>query len=397
MLRPFARLQILMVWCFLLMSSALLGFLSLPGQARAHELRPAVAEVSVNEDRIEISLRLAVETLLAGIDQSQVADTDEAPEAEVYDRLRGLPDRALAQMVETRFSDISAGILLEGAGPLRLASVDVIAEPDLELPRDTVVSMSAELPPGTAPVSLGWAARNGGLVVRHGEGPKAYAAFLQGGEVSAPLPRSGVVEESTGAVFLRFVVEGFEHIIPKGLDHILFVLGLFLFSLAWRPLLAQVTAFTLAHTVTLALGALGLVTVPSSIVEPLIAASIVYVAVENIFARGLTRWRPVVIFGFGLLHGLGFASVLGEFGLPEDQFVPALIGFNVGVELGQLTVIALAFVLIWIGVLAAQRAALTGVEELVTEYPVMFRALSVTGSLIIALIGIYWVIERTLL
>ena len=154
MLRPFARLQLLMVWCFLLMSSAVLGFLSLPGQASAHELRPAVAEVSVNEDRIEISLRLAVETLLAGIDQSQVADTDEAPEAEVYDRLRGLPDRALAQMVETRFSDISAVILLEGAGPLRLASVDVIAEPDLELARDTVVSMSAELPPGTAPVSL---------------------------------------------------------------------------------------------------------------------------------------------------------------------------------------------------------------------------------------------------
>ena len=94
-----------MVWCFLLMSSALLGFLSSPGQARAHELRPAVAEVSVSEDRIEISLRLAVETLLAGIDQSQVADTDEAPEAEVYDRLRGLPDRVLAQMVEKRFSD----------------------------------------------------------------------------------------------------------------------------------------------------------------------------------------------------------------------------------------------------------------------------------------------------
>ena len=88
---------------------------------------------------------------------------------------------------------------------------------------------------------------------------------------------------------------------------------------SWRPLFWQVSAFTLAHTVTLALGALGLVSIPGSIVEPLIAASIVYVAVENIFLRKLSRWRPLVIFGFGLLHGLGFASVLGEFGLPRGS------------------------------------------------------------------------------
>ena len=175
------------------------------------------------------------------------------------------------------------------------------------------------------------------------------------------------------------------------------MLGLFFLSTHLAPLIWQVSAFTLAHTVTLAAGALGLVSVPGSIVEPLIAASIVYVAVENIFARGLTRWRPFVVFGFGLLHGLGFASVLAEFGLPQEQFVPALIGFNVGVELGQLTVIAMAFILIWLGVFAARRAALSGVEELVTEYPVMFRAVSVTGSLVIALIGVWWVIERTLL
>jgi hypothetical protein len=383
MLRPFARLQILMVWCFILMSSALLGFLSLPGQARAHELRPAVAEVSVNEDRIEISLRLAVETLLAGIDQSQVADTDEAPEAEVYDRLRGLPDRALAQMVETRFSDISAGILLEGAGPLRLASVDVIAEPDLELARDTVVSMSAELPPGTAPVSLGWAARNGGLVVRHGEGPNAYAAFLQGGEVSAPLPRSGVVEESTGAVFLRFVVEGFEHIIPKGVDHILFVLGLFLFSLAWRPLLAQVTAFTLAHTVTLGLATLSIITIPPAqmwLVEALIAISIAYVAIENILRPKLGWWRILVVFGFGLLHGLGFASVLGDLGLAQGQFILSLIAFNIGVELGQLAVIAAAFVLF---ALPLGRSA------------IYRRVVVIPGSVAIAFVGLWWAFERS--
>ena len=383
MLRPFRKTLPTMVWCFLLMSSALLGFLSSAGLARAHELRPAVAEVSVHEDRIEISLRLAVETLLAGIDQSQIADTDDAPEAEIYDRLRGLSDRALAQMVETQFADISGGISVEGAGPLSLMSVEVLAEMDLELPRDTVVTMSAELSPGTAPVSFGWAAQNGGLVVRHGEGPDAYAAFLQGGEVSAPLPRSGAVEESTGAVFLRFVIEGFEHIIPKGLDHILFVLGLFFFSLAWRPLLAQITAFTLAHTVTLGLATLSIITIPAAqmwLVEALIAISIVYVAVENISCPKLGWWRILVVFVFGLLHGLGFASVLGDLGLAQGQFILSLIAFNIGVELGQLALIAVAFVLF---ALPLGRSA-------------MYRPVVVIpGSLAIAFVGLWWVVERS--
>ena len=115
-----------------------------------------------------------------------------------------------------------------------------------------------------------------------------------------------------------------------------------------------------------------------SIVEPLIAASIVYVAVENIFAKGLNPWRPFVIFGFGLLHGLGFASVLGEFGLPDGQFIPALIAFNIGVELGQLTVIALAFLAVgWFARKSWYRAGI-----------------AIPASCIIAAVGAYWCIER---
>lgn len=89
--------------------------------------------------------------------------------------------------------------------------------------------------------------------------------------------------------------------------------------------------------------------------------------------------------------------MLGEFGLPEGQFIPALIGFNIGVELGQLTVIALAALTLWLGVRAARLSNLDGQEETVTDYNVMFRAWSMTGSLIIAVVAIYWVIERTLL
>ncbi len=122
-----------------------------------------------------------------------------------------------------------------------------------------------------------------------------------------------------------------------------------------------------------------MVTVNAALVEPLIAASIVFVAVENIFSRRLHLWRPVVVFAFGLLHGLGFASVLGEFGLPQDQVIPALLGFNVGVELGQLTVIALAYGALgyWFG-----------------KHPKYRGRVAIPASVTIALIGSYWFYER---
>ena len=130
-------------------------------------------------------------------------------------------------------------------------------------------------------------------------------------------------------------ITGFEHILPLGVDHILFVLGLFLLAAAWRPLLWQVSAFTLAHTMSLALSIAGVVSLPSRLVETLIAASIAYVAIENLATTKMQPWRPVLVFAFGLLHGLGFASVLRELGLPDGEWVSALVSFNVGVELGQ--------------------------------------------------------------
>jgi hypothetical protein len=178
---------------------------------------------------------------------------------------------------------------------------------------------------------------------------------------------------------VRYVGVGFDHIVPKGLDHILFVLGLFFLSPALRALLWQVSAFTLAHTLTLALSALGYVSVPAAIVEPLIAATIAYVAVENIFAHKLHAWRLVIVLGFGLLHGLGFASVLSEFRLPQGGFIAALIGFNVGVEVGQLAVIAGAFVLV--GMWFRRKA--------------WYRArVAIPASAAIAAIGAFWFVER---
>ncbi len=179
-------------------------------------------------------------------------------------------------------------------------------------------------------------------------------------------------------VVRNYLFMGFEHILPLGSDHILFVLGLFFFSTNLRSLILQISTFTLAHTVTLILSALHLVTLPSSIVEPIIAASIVFVAIENIYQRTLNWRRLALIFCFGLLHGMGFAGALAEVGLPTDRLIPALLSFNVGVELGQFTVVAIALIAV-----AAFREATWYRQRVV-----------IPVSLLIAAIGAFWTVTR---
>lgn len=177
---------------------------------------------------------------------------------------------------------------------------------------------------------------------------------------------------------LNFVRQGFVHVLPLGWDHILFVLGLFLLSREWRPLLWQVSAFTVAHTITLGMATLGLVSVPPALVEPVIAASIAVVALENIYRPRYTRWRLLVVFVFGLVHGLGFASALRELDLPPALLVLGLLGFNVGVELGQLAIIALACaVTVWL------------------RKPERYRKyVVIPGSAVIAVVGLWWTLDR---
>ena len=186
------------------------------------------------------------------------------------------------------------------------------------------------------------------------------------------------IDRAWNQVAALYIKLGVEHIIPKGLDHILFVLALFLASTRWRPLLIQVSVFTIAHTLTLALAATGKIAVAGSIVEPLIAISIAFVAVENLVFRDMTRWRPIVVFCFGLFHGLGFAGVLQGLGLPEGQFIVALVSFNVGVELGQISVIAAAWLLL----------------HRLYRYQWYRARVVVPASLLIALTGSWWAVER---
>ena len=174
-----------------------------------------------------------------------------------------------------------------------------------------------------------------------------------------------------------FIKAGFEHIIPQGLDHILFVLGLFFSTLKLRSLILQVTAFTFAHSITLALAALGFVKLQLSVVEPLIFLSIVWVAFENTFFKKTTKWRPLVVFSFGLLHGLGFATLLTEYGLPKDNFISLLLAFNVGVEFGQFAVLLVAFILVRL-------------IYLKTKYN---NQLKIPASIMIGCTGLFWFIE----
>ncbi|HWA28346.1 MAG TPA: HupE/UreJ family protein [Lacunisphaera sp.] len=139
---------------------------------------------------------------------------------------------------------------------------------------------------------------------------------------------------------------GCKHIVPDGLDHILFVLALFFLGLEWRKLIAQTTVFTVAHATTLFLSHYGVVHVSSRLVEPLIAFSIACIALENIFRPKLGPARLALVFGFGLVHGLGFAASLSEVKFPRDRFLTALLGFNLGVDFGQLLIIALAFLVV---------------------------------------------------
>jgi len=215
-------------------------------------------------------------------------------------------------------------------------------------------------------------------VQRDGAAAVALVEWLNGAATSRPIALARLPTPIGGGAM---VWQGFTHILPHGLDHILFVTGLFLLARRTRDVFVQVTSFTVAHSVTLGLAITGLVSVPASIVEPLIALSIVYVAAENLLARALTTSRLVLIFAFGLLHGLGFAEALAGLGVSTGQLISSLVAFNAGVEAGQLTVIAIAAALVW-----ALRVPAPDYRRLVAR----------PASVVIALAGAFWTVERLL-
>ncbi len=237
--------------------------------------------------------------------------------------------------------------------------------------RFTVDAPGATLLTFAGPKRLGQIA-----IVYNSGGETKTTQFLDTAELSTPIDL--LEAPSAGDTLFTFVAQGILHIVPLGLDHILFVVLLTIVSTRITLLLVQVTGFTLAHTFTLGLVALGVFTPPASIIEPLIALSIAGMAFLNLVPAQETRVRGGAIIGFGLLHGAGFAGALAALGLPKGQEILALAAFNFGVEVGQVLVIG--------AVLACLAWAM--------EKPWYRKFLLIPISIAIGGLGLIWTVER---
>ena len=358
--------------------------------ALADVVKPALVEINVDKDGVvKVEVRASIEALLTGIN-AQYKNTQDAPNAKEYDVYRKMPPDELLQAFEPFKEKFLQSVFIQVGNdkiPLEIRSVVVPPTGYTKVPRISVTELSGKLP--ITAQSLKWyypekfgdnAVRVRQVDVNNEQWHWSQWQWLRNDEVSESFSLTEIVaNHSTAKVIALYITIGFEHIVPKGLDHILFILGLFLLSTHLKPLLWQVTMFTVAHTITLALSMNNIVELPANVVEPLIALSIAYVGIENILARELHKSRLVLVFLFGLLHGLGFAGVLSDFGMPKDDFALALISFNVGVEFGQLAVIMIAFLLLrpWF------------------KNKLIYRKIVVIpGSMFISVIGFYWFLER---
>jgi len=355
--------------------------------SQADVVKPALVEISIMSDKlIEIEIDLSLEAAMTGIG-TQYKKTTDAPNSELYDDLRALKSQQLQQ----RFSDFEAKFLdslvfkVNGQVQqlsLENASIDIIGYK--KRPRKTILTYHAY--PDSWPEALSW--QYGKIygdsalrwqVYKKDEYNWSQWRWLRDGAPSGVIDLNHPKPVSNYQRFIEFVDIGFDHVMPMGWDHILFIIGMALSSLLWRKLLILVTSFTLAHTLTLGLAMIGVIEVSARIVEPLIAFSIAYVAIENLLIKQSIKRKSIVVFIFGLIHGLGFAAMLKEFEMAPDSFITTLIGFNIGVELAQVVIVF----------------AVVGVLLTLRRLKLNYRQLAVIPvSVLIALVGFWWGVER---
>jgi hydrogenase/urease accessory protein HupE len=343
--------------------------------ANAHEIGKTQAQASFRDGRYDVDIVVDPDALLPALEAyGQRPISRDLPRAERDRRIAALADVFLER----------ATVSFDGrAAAATFAYVPASAFNDLAQ-TPSRVRISGTIPPAAADVrfTYGLALGTYALNVHIGDGP-VQTQWVVGGAPSAavslatPPPPPSRLE-----IGWQYFVLGFTHILPHGFDHVLFVVGIFLLTSKWRSIVAQVSTFTIAHSITLALTMYGIVSLPARVVEPMIALSIAYVAIENLIVSELKPWRLALVFSFGLLHGMGFAGVLRDLGLPRPAFLTALITFNAGVEAGQLTVIALAFA----------ACAYWQARDRATYR----RLIVVPASLLIALTGIVWTVQRAL-
>ncbi|MGY3038132.1 hydrogenase/urease accessory protein HupE [Bradyrhizobium sp. USDA 4354] len=354
----------------LLWLAVLLG-IGLP--AEAHQVNLVTARVALTPDRM-----VTVELGLKG------GDVDRLIGSKIYDAGQDAVDPVRVEAAKTAIVAYVSTYLVVTGGARACSAGDaaILADGDGIIYRNSFACANAAgdiIYRSTVLTEKDPAARQ---VVLIAQGRSEAQALLDAGNTTVTLSSAAPPLWST---MQRYLLTGVEHIF-LGFDHIAFLIAVVLWARRLIPVVKIVTAFTIAHSITLSLAALNVLVVPSSIVEPAIAASIVFVAVENFFSRDVDkRWR--MTFLFGLIHGFGFAGALREIGLPPNALVPALAAFNVGVEIGQIAIVALALPLLGL----MDRLTLAGPIA-----PERSSRLVYTMSAVIGLLGSYWLLTRVL-
>lgn len=355
--------------------------------AISHEIRPSIADYKIEENILYFDIRLNAELILSGIDASNITDTNSSPLSATYDDLRSLTRENLKILLIESWDDIQSKINLninEVSTKFELVDINIEANRDFEISRDSILYLKYELDDDDEFLTFKWSEKYGPIIIREINELKKeddlYTEYLQAG---LQTDKIFIKSENTQSIFksiINYFILGIQHIIPKGLDHILFIVGLFFFSVTLRPLLIQVTMFTIAHSITLIFVSVSYINVNPLIVEPIIALSIAYVGIENIFKQYVKEYlRYIIIFFFGLLHGLGFALVLSDIGYQSSKLILNLISFNLGIEAAQIFIILFLYILL--GIKFSNKK----------YYRYIFQ---VPVSLFIALVGIYWFFER---
>lgn len=353
----------------------------------SHEIRPSIADYKIEENILYFDIRLNAELILSGIDASNITDTNSSPLSATYDDLRSLTRENLKILLIESWDDIQSKINLninEVSTKFELVDINIEANRDFEISRDSILYLKYELDEDDEFLTFKWSEKYGPIIIREINELKKeddlYTEYLQAG---LQTDKIFIKSENTQSIFksiINYFILGIQHIIPKGLDHILFIVGLFFFSVTLRPLLIQVTMFTIAHSITLIFVSVSYINVNPLIVEPIIALSIAYVGIENIFKQYVKEYlRYIIIFFFGLLHGLGFALVLSDIGYQSSKLILNLISFNLGIEAAQIFIILFLYILL--GIKFSNKK----------YYRYIFQ---VPVSLFIALVGIYWFFER---
>ena len=353
----------------------------------SHEIKPSIADFTYDENYLNIKIRLNAELILSNIDASKISNTNSSSLSDIYDKLRILDKIELEELFKSSWQEISTNIDIKinnETKKINLINIEVKDIKNFEISRDTHIYLQVLLNNNSEYFTFSWIKKYGPIILRENSNHKLedelFTEYLQSGIESDQFSFNEKNFKNRLNSFIKFFVLGVQHIIPKGLDHILFIFGLFLFSSSLKKLITQITIFTIAHSITLIFVSLSLMKINPQIVEPIIALSIVYVGIENIFKNYVKEYlRYVVILFFGLLHGLGFALVLSDIGYRSTDLFINLISFNIGIEVAQISIVLVLYLLV------ASNFAKN------KNYRMFFQ---VPSSILISSIGLYWFFER---